>query len=105
VFLLNIDLFTEEPYQTVDYRSIENYFEKNYNYVSFSKGDFGIGTSYIVGNSAKEAVKVDLYYTEKFIRPLLEVENIRLASLEDINAMKLDIISRGGRKKDFLGFT
>jgi hypothetical protein len=29
------------------------------------------------------------------------MDNIRLASIEDIIAMKIDVVSRGGRKKDF----
>ncbi|TAK37390.1 MAG: nucleotidyl transferase AbiEii/AbiGii toxin family protein, partial [Saprospiraceae bacterium] len=33
--------------------------------------------------------------------PIQVIENIRLASIEEIVAMKFDIISRGGRKKDF----
>jgi hypothetical protein len=46
-------------------------------------------------------LKIDLYYTDTFIQaPHLE-ENIRLTTVDEIVAMKIDVILRGGRKKDF----
>lgn len=44
---------------------------------------------------------MDLYFTDKFIRPYIEEEGIRLASTEDIIGMKLEVTGHGGRKKDF----
>ena len=35
------------------------------------------------------------------INDIVLIDNIRLASVEEIIAMKVDVISRGGRKKDF----
>lgn len=47
-------------------------------------------------------VKVDfIKFHYPFIRPFLVIENIRMASLEDIVAMKLDAITGRGSKKDF----
>jgi predicted nucleotidyltransferase component of viral defense system len=47
-------------------------------------------------------VKVDfIKFHYPFIRPFLALENIRMASLEDIAAMKLDAITGRGSKKDF----
>lgn len=40
-------------------------------------------------------------YTDPFIREPEIIDGIRLASIDDIVAMKIDTISRGGRKKDF----
>lgn len=40
-------------------------------------------------------------YTDKFIRAAGTIDGIRMASLDDIAAMKINAISRGGRKKDF----
>jgi hypothetical protein len=48
-----------------------------------------------------DSIKVDVYYSDQFIRPYLEVNDLRLATLDEIVAMKIDIIQRGGRKKDF----
>ena len=47
-------------------------------------------------------VKVDfIKFHYPFIRPFVVIENIRMASLEDIAAMKLDAITGRGSKKDF----
>ena len=47
-------------------------------------------------------IKVDfIKFHYPFIRPFLLIENIRMASLEDIAAMKLDAITGRGSKKDF----
>ena len=40
-------------------------------------------------------------YTDKFIRAAETIDGIRMASLDDIAAMKINAISREGRKKDF----
>lgn len=61
----------------------------------------GFGTSYIVGNSRDDCVKLDLYYADSFIRPIEQFGTIRIAAVDDIVAMKMDVVSRGGRKKDF----
>ena len=61
----------------------------------------GPGKSYFAGKSADESIKLDVYYTDPFIRPVLETDGIRLAEIDDIVAMKIDVVSRGGRKKDF----
>lgn len=60
-----------------------------------------MGRSYFIGNSEQEAVKLDLYYTDTFIQPALLIEQVRMATLEEIIAMKMDIVQRGARKKDF----
>jgi predicted nucleotidyltransferase component of viral defense system len=47
-------------------------------------------------------VKVDfIKFHYPFIRPFVVIENIRMASVEDIAAMKLDAITGRGSKKDF----
>ena len=60
-----------------------------------------MGISYIVGDTAEDSFKLDLFYTDAFVFPLREVKAIRMASTEEIAAMKLDVVQRGGRKKDF----
>jgi predicted nucleotidyltransferase component of viral defense system len=42
-----------------------------------------------------------VFYTDPFIHSPIEIDSIRLASIEEIIAMKMDVIQRGGRKKDF----
>ena len=42
-----------------------------------------------------------MFYTDAFIDEVAEIDTIRLASVEEIIAMKLDVVLRTGRKKDF----
>lgn len=99
---VDIDLFTDQDYGSVDFDQLHSFLKKHFSYVSNNSGlEIAMGTSYFVGKTEEEAIKIDLYYTDKFIRPLIEEKGIRLASMEDIAAMKMEIISEGGRKKDF----
>ncbi len=99
---IDIDLFTDAQYDSVDFKMIDNFLRKTYNYVDTSDfKEIGFGKSYFVGESKDDCVKLDIFYTDPFIQPVLEIDSIRLASTEEIIAMKLDVVSRGGRKKDF----
>ena len=60
-----------------------------------------MGKAYYVGESKDDCIKLDLFYTDEFIQDIQLIENIRLATVEEIIAMKINVISRGGRKKDF----
>lgn len=99
---IDIDLFTDSMYDSVDFKAIDNYLRKSYAYVDTFKTDIvGMGKSYYIGSSKNECIKLDLFYTDSFIRPFLLIDGLRLASLEEIVAMKIDVVSRIGRKKDF----
>lgn len=100
---VDIDLFTNAPYGSLDFSVYENFFQNNYNYYYCTdKTDLvGFGRSYYVGESEEDNIKVDLYYQDEIINPCDVIDNIRIANLDDVVAMKVDVISRGGRKKDF----
>jgi len=99
---IDIDLFTDAAYDSIDFDTIDSYLRRTFSYVSDAgTGKVGLGTSYFVGNSQDDSVKLDLYYTDAFIQQTLETESIRMATIEEIIAMKIDIVQRGGRKKDF----
>ncbi len=98
----DIDLFTDEPYGSLDFTAIDKFLRKTFKYVSdLAPGPFGIGVSYLVGHSKDEIVKLDLFYTDTFIQPALKIDPYRLATVEEIIAMKIDIVQRKARKKDF----
>lgn len=61
----------------------------------------GHGRSYFIGESSDTSVKLDICYTDPFIRPVLYADGIRLAEIDDIIAMKIAMVGSGGRKKDF----
>lgn len=98
---VDIDLFTEAEYGTIDFNVIENYLIKQFSYVDFNNLPVGMGKSYFIGNDSQNAIKLDLYYTEPFIDDVVEVDAIRMATIEEIIAMKIDVIQRTGRKKDY----
>jgi predicted nucleotidyltransferase component of viral defense system len=101
---VDIDLFADATkYGKIDYNEVEKYLKETFPYIS---GDFGsdpvFGKSYLVGENKDDVVKVDIYYaSEPFSYELIESDGIRLASVEEIIAMKVDVVQRVGRKKDF----
>lgn len=98
----DIDLFTDLDYGNVDFMKIDAYFHQHFKYVDSNKTDIiGFGKSYFVGNNAKDCIKIDVYYADNFIQKPIVIEGVRMATIEEIIAMKMDVISRGGRKKDF----
>jgi len=98
----DIDLFTDEPYGSLDFTAIDKFLRKTFKYVSdLAPGPVGVGVSYLVGHSKDESVKLDLFYMDTFIRPALKIGPYRLATVEEIIAMKIDIVQRKARKKDF----
>jgi len=98
----DIDLFTDATYDTIDYEAIDRCFRNDFNYVDTLKTEIvAMGKSYYLGESEFNCVKVDLFYTDKFIRPAIMYDFVRMAETDDIIAMKMDVIARGGRKKDF----
>ncbi|MBS1664887.1 MAG: nucleotidyl transferase AbiEii/AbiGii toxin family protein [Bacteroidetes bacterium] len=99
---IDIDLFTDAEYGSIDFSLLDSFLRKKYSYVSnITSGLVGMGRQYFVGESEGNPIKLDLYYTDAFIRSPLIVESIRMASIEEIIAMKMDVVQRGGRKKDF----
>lgn len=99
---VDIDLFTDSKYGSLNFNTIDKYLHKEFPYIETSTmPEIGMGKSYFIGKSEKECIKLDIYYTDSFIKPAIIADKIRLASVEDIIAMKLEIIGSGGRKKDF----
>ncbi len=98
---VDIDLFTDAPYGEINFDAIDRHLKDNFKYVDSPDVPVAMGKSYFIGNSAEDCIKLDLFYTDPFIQPALKIDNIRLATLDEITAMKIDIVSRGARKKDF----
>ena len=100
---VDIDLFTDAPYDSLDYKSFENFLKSKYHYYLSTDPTsmIGFGKGYHIGNSENDCIKLDLMYTDPFINDADIIDGIRMASIDDIVAMKINAISRGGRKKDF----
>jgi predicted nucleotidyltransferase component of viral defense system len=99
---VDIDLFTDAGYGSIDFVAIDRLLEKTFPFAEMLySGNAGLGKSCHIGNSKDESVKLDLFYTDLFIRPVIEKDLIRMASIEEIAAMKMEVIGNSGRKKDF----
>lgn len=99
---IDIDLFSDAPYDSIDFGAIYAFLCNTFSYLDTNDYKVvGLGKSYYIGNSEKDCVKLDLFYTDKFIQDIFLMDGIRLATVEEIIPMKIDVISRGGRKKDF----
>lgn len=106
----DIDLFTFQPYGNVDFTAIENDISRKFPSVINDDRILGLppqlennfGLHLHIGMGKEAVIKADiLNWASDFIRPAMEVDGIRIATMEEIALMKLDTISRGGRKKDF----
>lgn len=99
----DIDLFTDAEYRSLDFKVFERFLKSTFPYYQSSDQTsiVGFGRSYYVGDSDENYIKVDLMYADPFVRPIEVVDGVRMASVDDIVAMKMNVISRGGRKKDF----
>ena len=99
---IDIDLFTDAPNRSINFNQIDEFLKENFSYVD---GSFGTlvanGRSYAVGKSNLDNVKLDINYTDSFIQEPLFIEGVRLATVQEIMAMKMEIVQSAGRKKDF----
>jgi len=64
-----------------------------------------MGKSFFIGTSKSDLIKLDLFYTDTFVFPCVIEQNIRFANIEEVAAMKFEVIAQGGRKKIFGMFT
>ncbi len=99
---IDIDLFTDAEYGSKDFAILEAKLIETFPYVDTTSVDLvGMGKSYFIGNNENELVKLDLFYTDPFVFPSILEQNIRFSSIEEVAAMKFEVIGNGGRKKDF----
>jgi hypothetical protein len=91
---VDLDFFSKAPFEDNEMLAVlenEYNFQLDYQSKNTLKGEIG-------------GIKVDLItHSYPLVKPLIEYENIKMASLEDIAAMKLNAISGNGtRLKDFI---
>jgi hypothetical protein len=98
---VDIDLFSDAEYGTLDFTAMTSFLVNHFSYVDYVAIDPAMGRFYFIGESKQNSVKLDLYYTDPFISHYVTIDSIRMATIEEITAMKIDVVQRGGRKKDF----
>jgi|TARA_R110002020_G_scaffold423275_3_gene632390 hypothetical protein len=105
VNLIDIDLFSEVEYGAIDFKTITVYLEKTFRYVGHLKMEPALGRSYFIGENPENAIKLDVFYTDSFIELPIVVDSVRMASLEEIIAMKVDVVNVVAGRKIFGTFT
>ena len=99
---LDIDMFTDATYGSIDFDTIDQLLLASFPYVEMGYGgNNSMGKSYFIGNNKAETIKVDLFYNDSFIYHTIDYKKIRIAKLEEIAAMKLEVVAQNGRMKDF----
>ncbi len=65
---VDIDLFTDAPYASIDFQAIDRFFKTKFAYTSTNTGQVGMDTSYFLGNSdgtfkrkTLELIKLDFF--------------------------------------------
>ncbi len=92
----DIDLFSDADHGSIDFSEIEKWLTVNFSYVDSNNiKPIGFGKSFFVGNDKNNCVKIDIYYTDHFIDEPLIIDDIRMATEQEIIAMKADVIFRG----------
>src|SRR5664280_1352117 len=77
---VDIDLFSDAPYDSIDFGAIDSFLRKTYTYIDTNEYKvIGMGKSYYVGENKDECVKLDLFYTDNFIQDVQLIDGIRLA--------------------------
>lgn len=58
---VDIDLFTDEPYGSIDFETLSKVLKENFNYIdSLDIPVIGMGKSFFIGDSPENAIKLDL---------------------------------------------
>jgi len=101
---VDIDLFSDLTYGSIDFNVIDSYLDKEFPYVDDIRELFpGMGKSYLIGKDKENAIKLDVYHTDDFIRPLKIEDGIRMATIEEIIAHEIGCSATGRTEKGLLG--
>jgi hypothetical protein len=86
---VDIDLFTANAYGSMNLEDIKSALTTTFPYTEHLEtlNERNLGYMVQVGNSQAEKIKLDLFYTDDFIAPIVQQDGLRLASLQDIAAM------------------
>lgn len=91
---VDIDLFTDAPYRSIDFSVIEDFLHASFGHVQgYFGGNPAMGKSYLVGSDRDHVVKLDIFYSmDPFFQPAISQDYIRMATIEEIIAMKVDVV-------------
>ena len=97
----DLDFFTDRSFDVREIKDAISRYNSNVTFLNETKQ--GISFSLPLSENGDDVRKLDVYnWAVKFIRPIKMEGEIRLASLEDIAAFKLDAICHRKEKKDYV---
>lgn len=97
----DLDFFTDRSFDILELK--EEILRYNSKVVFLSETRQGISFSLPLPHNPADRRKLDIYnWAAKFIRPMVQEAGLRLASLEDISAFKLDAICHRKENKDYV---
>lgn len=101
---IDIDLFTEKEYGDMPIHMMKAFLEHEFpihdGTETMTRNDMGYHI--FLSEGQEPPVKVDFFYTEPFIFPMLKKDGLRIADQREIAAMKLGVIGNHiYRQKDF----
>jgi predicted nucleotidyltransferase component of viral defense system len=94
----DIDLFTPDQFKVEE---LISKLRRHYPHNQFHDLIFGFSIYLPIPGTPEDELKIDIMSNEKFIRPFILEDGIRIAHLEDIAAMKLEAITTRSVKKDY----
>ena len=88
---IDIDLFTDIDYGTMNTKEMKEFIQRSFPYSenTDSLDTSALGYTLYMGDSPIDKIKVDFFYTEKFIFPIQEIDHIRIADIREKAAMKI----------------
>lgn len=96
---IDIDLFTQKDFDT---KSLFSNLEKQFKIIDLTEGTNTLNFNIVYPEKSNNSIKIDLIkYPYPLLNPILEINELRLLSIEDIIPMKLSAIAGRGSKKDF----
>ena len=100
---VDIDLFTDELYPSIDLsvikRGLQDLFPHIRNIETLES--HSMVQTLFVGDDEGSEIKLDLCYDEPRFDNLVLTDGLRLASIKEIGAMKMNAIVNGERRKDY----
>lgn len=101
---IDIDLFTDVEYGRMPIEKMRQYLEREFPVHRGTEymNQPNVGYHVYLSEGDEPPIKVDLFYTEKFLFPSVLNDGLRIADQREIAAMKLDAIgTKSLRQKDY----
>ncbi len=101
---IDIDLFTDMEYGSMPIEKMRQYLEKEFPIHRGTEymNQTNVGYHVYLSDGYEPPIKVDLFYTEKFLYPPILNDGLRIVDQREIAAMKLEAIgTKSLRQKDY----